>query len=50
MIYTSQSKLSKELQNGIKIFVGLAVFKIGIKPVKILFWSITQKPLGPLKF
>ena len=42
----SGSKLSKELKNGIEILVGQAVFKLWIKTVKIVFWSITQEPLG----
>ena len=35
--------LSKELKTGIEILVGQAVFKLWIKTVKILFWSITPK-------
>ena len=50
IIYASYSKLSKELKNGIEILVGPAVIKLWIKKVKILFWSITQEPLGLLKF
>ena len=44
----SHSKLSKELKNGIEIWVGLgqAVFKLWIKTVKIWFGSITQELLG----
>ena len=42
-------KLSK-LKNGVEILVGQAVCKIWIKTVKIMFWSITQEPLGLLKF
>ena len=49
-MYTSKSKLSKELKNGIGILVGQAVFKLRIKTVKILLWSITQELLGLLKF
>ena len=45
-----KAKLSKELKNGIEIFVDQAVFKLWIKTVKILFWSISQEPLGLLKF
>ena len=50
MIYASYSKLSKELKNRIEILVGQVVFKLWIKTVKILFWSMTQEPLGLLKF
>ena len=46
----SYSKLSKELKYGIEILIGQAVFKLWIKTVKILFWSITQELLGLLKF
>ena len=35
---------------GIEILVGKVVFKFWIKTVKMLFWSITQEPLGLLKF
>ena len=35
-----------ELKNGIEILVGQAVFKLWIKTVKILFWSLTHEPLG----
>ena len=49
-MHASQSKLSKELKNDIKILVGLAVFKLWIKTVKKKFGSITQKPLSLLKF
>ena len=35
--------MSKELT---EILVGYTVFKLWIKTVKILFWSITQEPLG----
>ena len=45
MIYASYSKLPKNLKNGIEILVGRAVFKLWIKTVKMLFGSITQKPL-----
>ena len=50
MVYESYSKLSKELKNGIEILVGQTVFKLWIKIFKILFWSVTQEPLGVLKF
>ena len=40
MMYASLSKLSKE---------GQAVFKLWIKTIKILFWSIDQELLGLLK-
>ena len=50
IIYTSYSKLFKELKNGIDSLVGQAVFKLRIKTVKILFWSITQEPLNLLEF
>ena len=33
--------------NGTEILVGQAVFKLWIKTVKIMFWSITQEPLMP---
>ena len=49
-MYASKSKLSKELKHGIEICVGQAVFKLWIKTVKIVFWSINQEPLGLLKF
>ena len=42
--------MSKELENGIEILVGQAVFKLWIKTFKILFGSITQEPLDLLKF
>ena len=46
-----QSKLSKELKNGIGILVGQAVFKLFIdQNKKTLFSSITQEPLGLLQF
>ena len=50
MIHVSYSKLSSELKNGIEILVGQADFKLWIKTVKMLFWSITQEPPGLLKF
>ena len=43
-------KKSKELENDIGILVDQEVFKLSIKTVKILFWSITQEPLDLLKF
>ena len=46
MIHASYSKLPKKLKNAIEILVGQAVFKLWIKTVKMLFGSITQKPLG----
>ena len=33
----------KELKNGIEISVGQAVFKLWIKTVKTLFWSIRDR-------
>ena len=36
ILYTSLSKLSKKLKNGIGILAGQAVFKLWIKTVKIL--------------
>ena len=39
------SKLYKELKNGIEILVGQAAFKLWIKTVKMLFWSLTQESL-----
>ena len=48
--YASYSKLSKELKNGIGILVGQVVFKLWIKTFKMLFGSLTQEPLGLLKF
>ena len=39
-----------ELKCGIEILVDQAVFKLWIKTVKILFWSITQEPLDRLEF
>ena len=44
--YASYSELFKELKNGIEIILGQAVCKLWIKTVKMLFGSITQKPLG----
>ena len=48
-MHASESNLSKELKNGIKILVGPAVFKLWFKTVKIMFWSVTQEQLGLLK-
>ena len=42
--------MSKELKNSIQILVDQVVFKLWIKTVKILFWSVTQELLGLLKF
>ena len=50
MIYASESKLYKELKNSIETYVGQMVLKLWIKTYKILFWSITQEPLGLLNF
>ena len=47
MIYASESKLSRELKDGIEILIGQVVLKLLIIAVKILFWSITQESLGP---
>ena len=46
----SWSKLSKKLKKGIEILADQAVFKLWIKTVKILFWSITQELLDLLKY
>ena len=48
--FLQNSKLSKELKNGIGISESQAVFKLWIKTVKILLWSVTQELLGLLKF
>ena len=48
--HASYSRLSKELENGIGILVGQAVFKLWIKTIKMLFGSKTQDPLGLPKF
>ena len=42
-------KLSKELKKGIEILIGQVVFKLWIKTVKIMFWSINQESPGLLK-
>ena len=42
--------MSKELKNSIEILVDQVGFKLWIKTVKILFWSITKEPLCLLKF
>ena len=49
-MHASSGKLYKELKNGIEILVGPAVFKLWIKAVKIMFWSITQNRLTYLYF
>ena len=49
-MYASYGKLSKELKNNIKIYVGQAVLELLIQTLFLLFWSITSKPLGLLKF
>ena len=49
-MYASYSKLSKELKNGTEILVGQVVFKLWIKTVKIIFWSILKNPLPYLNF
>ena len=41
IIYASHSKLSKELKNGIKIWVGQAVLQLLMKTIFELFWSTT---------
>ena len=41
--------LSKELKNDIEILIGKVFFKLWIKTVKILYWSIIQEPLCQLK-
>ena len=45
-MHASESKLSKKLKNGIEILVVQAAFKLWIKTVKKILWSITQEPLG----
>ena len=47
--YSVFSVLSKELKNSIEILVGQAGFKLRIKMVEIMFYSITQELLGLLK-
>ena len=37
-------------KNGNEILVDQVVYRLWIKTVKMLFWSITQEPLGLLKF
>ena len=49
-MYASLIELSKELKSGMKISLGQAVFKLWIKTVKILFWSILKNRLSYLKF
>ena len=39
-------KIGKETQKYIWILVGQAVFKLWIKTVKILFWSISHEPIN----
>ena len=39
-----------KIKNCIKISVGQAVLELLIRTCKIMFWSITQEPLGLLKF
>ena len=36
-MHVSESKLSKELKNGIEILVGQALFKLWINTIKIMF-------------
>ena len=48
IVYASFSNLSKKLKNGIGILSGQAVFKLWIKTVKILFWSIIKNRLSYL--
>ena len=43
-------KMSKELKNGIEILVVQAVYKLRVKTVKILFWSIMKNRLAYLNF
>ena len=43
------NQLTQKLKYGIKTSIGYAVLELLIKMCKILFWSITQKLLGPLK-
>ena len=45
-------KILQGPQNGIENLMpfGTSGFKFWVKTVKILFWSITQEPLGLLKF
>ena len=49
ILYASNSKLSKELKNGIKIQVSQAVFELLIKTLFWLFWSITYKTAWPIR-
>ena len=42
--------MSKELKNDIEILEGQVIFKLRVKPVKILFSSITQELLGLSSF
>ena len=50
IIWAFYSKLYTELKNGIGILVCQVVFKLWIKTVKKLFWSISQELPGLLKF
>ena len=43
-------KIVQGTQNGTEILVGQAVFQLWIKAAKMLFGSVTQEPLGLLKF
>ena len=49
-IWFSWSKLSEKLKHSINILIGLVVLELLIVTCKILFWSITQEPLGLLKY
>ena len=42
-------KLFKELKNDLEILANGAIFKLWIKTVKIMFWSITQERLALLQ-
>ena len=48
-MHAALGKLFKELKIVVEILVGQAIFKLWIKTVKIMFWSVTQEPLGLLK-
>ena len=39
-----------ELKNGTDILLGQVAFKLLIKTVNIMFWSITQEPLDLNEF
>ena len=45
-----EANCPRNFKNGIEMLVNWAILKLWIKTVKILFWSITQKLLGLLKF